>query len=151
MQALKSFLETPRGRVAVIAAGILSLAFLYNSFRVSFGTSSAVSLSKERIFICSETGRSFPVTLEAGMPIPLHSPYSGKNTGYPAELCYWTAEGTVKSTPAAVLMNSVLGKKGATFCPDCHRLVVGHNPPAKEGVPPPLTEIEYQQKRASSR
>ena len=53
---------------------------------------------------------------------------SGKKTGVPAEACYWTADGGTKKNPTWVLLNELAGKPGPTFCPDCNRLVVGHNP-----------------------
>jgi len=74
--------------------------------------------------------------------MPVLAP-SGKNTGYEAELCYWTKDGKPKETPTPVLLNIYKGIKGPTFCPDCGRLVVGHNPPAMEGAKPPPTKDEY--------
>jgi hypothetical protein len=64
------------------------------------------------------------------------------NTGYPAEACYWTADGGTKTEPTWVLMNAVLGKPGPTFCPDCGRLVVARNPMPGPGVKPPPTQQE---------
>lgn len=110
----------------------------------NLGGSEAAQISAERVFMCAETGKPFELELEAGMKIPTHSPHSGKDTGYPAELCYWTADGKTKSEPTAVLLNSVTGKSGPTFCRDCSRLVVGHNPSPEPGMSPPPKESEYK-------
>ena len=93
--------------------------------------------------IDSENGKTFPHVNKAGDTFPLLSPYSGKNTGYIAEPCYWTASGGTKTQPTWVLLNQAIGKPGPTFCPDCGRLVVGHNPPPGPGVKPPPTKEEY--------
>src|ERR1043165_3428249 len=41
-----------------------------------------------RMFICSETGKTFTHALIPGETQPIKSPFSGKNTGYRAEACY---------------------------------------------------------------
>lgn len=151
MEKIKTFLTTRLGRYLTIAGGMLALACLYFSFRANFGTSSAMAQSRHRTFICSETGRPFEMNVDVGMTVPVHSPYSGKDTGYPAELCYWTADGSAKTVPTPVLLNLVVGKKGPTFCPDCQRLVVGHNPTPTEGGKSPPTETEYRQRHANAR
>src|SRR5438067_11057468 len=61
--------------------------------------------ARQSLFIDSETGKSFNYELKEGDTIPVKSPETGKQTGYPAELCYWTKEGTVKETPTPVLLN----------------------------------------------
>lgn len=113
--------------------------------------SSIVADSRKYIFICSETGKAFTGTLEIGESPILMSPYSGKRTGYPAELCYWTADGQVRKEPFPVLMNEQVGKIGPTFCPDCGRLVVLHNPVPEPGKMPPLTREKYEQKYAKTK
>jgi hypothetical protein len=42
-----------------------------------------------------------------------------------------------------VLINQWKNSTEPTFCPDCGRLVVGHNPPAVAGSTPPPTKEEY--------
>jgi hypothetical protein len=101
-------------------------------------------------FICSQTGKVFDHEPERGERIPVYSPYSGGNTGYPAEFCYWTADGQIKSDPTPVLLNSWIGKAGPTFCPDCGRLVVMHNPRPRPGDRPPPTREEYERMHATS-
>ncbi|HWP41385.1 MAG TPA: hypothetical protein VNL70_10705 [Tepidisphaeraceae bacterium] len=107
-------------------------------------SSEAARLANQRIFVCAQTGKAFSVELRQGLSIPVKSPYTGQPTGYPAELCYWTKDGKPKDEPTAVLMNRWVGKSGPTFCPDCGRLVVGHNPPASPDRKPPPTRQEYE-------
>ncbi len=147
MERIREFLETTTGKA--IGVGVIALAaiVLFFAGRSYFGSSSAANLSRDRAFICSQTGKAFEHTLEYGEAIPIKSPFSKENTGYPAELCYWTREGTIKQTPTAVLLRSWLGEKGPTFCKDCGRLVVGHNPKPREGDPPPPTGAEYSERR----
>ena len=121
--------------------GLVAAAY---SFR-SVLTSEGVEDSANRMFIDSETGKPFPHRIEIGDPIPTKAP-SGKMTGYPAEACYWTKDGKPKTDPTWVFVPSVWkGTKGPTFCPDCGRLVVGHNPPASPDRSPPPTKEEYAQ------
>ncbi|MBN2563999.1 MAG: hypothetical protein JXQ75_24050 [Phycisphaerae bacterium] len=85
----------------------------------------------EAVFMCAETGKTFPYAMQKGEHWPVMSPYSNKQTGYPTEQCYWTKVGREwrrKKTPTYVILNEYLGKPGDTVCPDCGRIVVGHNP-----------------------
>jgi hypothetical protein len=104
---------------------------------------SAAEVARTRTYVCAETGKPFEVKLEIGGTNPKPSPHSGKNTGFPAELCYWTKDGKPKPDPTAVLMGHWVGKPGPTFCPDCDRLVVGHNPRATPDRKPPPTRAEF--------
>ena len=63
---------------------------------------------------------------------------------------HWTADGQSKPTPTAVLLNESIDKPGPTFCPDCGRLVVGHNPRPAEASQPPPTAQEYAATMQSS-
>lgn len=98
------------------------------------------------MYICAETGKTFPHVRKSGEQSPVLSPHSGKNTGYMAEKCYWTKDGKIKDTPTYVLLNEATGKPGPTWCPDCDREVIPHNPRPKRGeatdiiVPPARTE-----------
>jgi hypothetical protein len=82
-----------------------------------------------------------------GQSIPIKAP-SGNNSGYPAELCYWTKDGQAKTDPTPVLLNVLVGKPGPTFCPDCGRLVVGHNPRPGAGVKAPMTQEEWKKRHS---
>lgn len=141
MANLLAFLGSRAGRWAGIGlAGAALLGSFVTLYR-TFAESDAVASSKNRLFICAETGKSFRHAVSPGEVTPVRSPHSGENTGYPAELCYWTAGGAVKEEPTAVLLHAYLGREGPTFCPDCNRLVVGHNPrPAAGAAPPPLED-----------
>lgn len=86
-------------------------------------------------FMCSETGKVFEHSMTEGEHWPVDSPYTGKKTGYPVERCYWTPDGKRKAMPTFVILNEHLGKPGDTICPDCKRVVVGHNPPPPPDVP----------------
>jgi len=95
-------------------------------------------------YICTETGKSFRHRNQVGETLPIKSPFSGKATGVPAEACYWT-----KAEPTWVLVNEFVGKHEPTFCPDCGRLVVGHNPRPGPGVTPPPTADEQSARLAA--
>jgi hypothetical protein len=109
----------------------------------ALGPSEAESLASDRYFIDSKTMKPFRHNLTIGDQIPCKAP-SGGQTGYPAELCYWTKDGKPKESPTPVLLNEFAGKTGPTFCPDCGRLVIAHNPlPGPNAKPPPI-EAEYK-------
>lgn len=100
------------------------------------------------MYICTETGKTFLHRNQVGESLPIHSPFSGKDTGVPAEPCYWTKDGGTKSEPTWVLVNEFIHKPGPTFCPDCGRLVIGHNPHPGPGVRPPPTREEWTARMA---
>ena len=144
MGAVQTFLTSSAGRVTaavVVLVGLAAVVFAATRF---FGPSAAARVSRERTFICAETKKPFDYTIKSGDMIPVRSPFSGKNTGFPAEICNWTREGTVGTKETAVLLNSHVGSSEPTFCPDCGRLVVGHNPPADVGRKAPPTKEEYR-------
>jgi hypothetical protein len=144
MTWLQNTLDRGTGKVAtiVMAVGVIGVALyiVKNSF-----FSSAVAAERDRIFIDSQTGKAFNHELKLGESIPVDAP-SGNKSGYPAEMCYWTKDGQPKSDPTAVLLNTWIGKPEPTFCPDCGRLVVAHNPMAMPGMRPPPTQQEYQRR-----
>lgn len=134
---------------AVLAAVVVIVGMLVIWLQIK--PSNAIADSRKCIFVCSETGKAFTGTPEIGEPPILISPYSGKRTGYPAELCYWTADGKVRKEPFPVLLNEQIDKAGPTFCPDCGRLVVHHNPMAEPGRTPPPTRAEYDQRKSKNK
>lgn len=79
-------------------------------------------------YMCSETMKTFERKPVMNETIPVMSPYTNHNTGYPAEMCFWTRDGKQKAEPTYVLLNEHLGKKGPTICPDCGKIVYPHNP-----------------------
>lgn len=149
----KKLRESPRLGVGIaIAAVVLGVGVLVYGIRSTFGPSTAARHNAERVYICAETGKTFAHTVKPGTKIqPVRSPYSGKDTGYPAQLCFWTADGHVKKDPTYVLMNSDRGIKGPTFCPECNRLVPANNPVVAEGATPPPTKDEYTKRRSGKR
>jgi hypothetical protein len=140
---LREFLNSSRGRtVSFSLVAILLLAAIVLAWW-AISPSDAVESSRDRWFVDSTTMKPFRHELKEGESMPIKAP-SGSNTGYPAELCYWTKDGQTKDDPTPVLLNDRIGKSGPTFCPDCGRLVVGHNPLPMPGKKPPPTEAEYK-------
>ncbi|MEI8194583.1 MAG: hypothetical protein WCI73_01605 [Phycisphaerae bacterium] len=97
-----------------------------------------------RWMVCTQTKKPFQVDLDSLKGIPAPSPFSGRNTGQPAELCFWTADGKPKTEPTPVLLNQYLNDPAPTFCPDCGRLVVARNPGPDQAASPPPTKAEYE-------
>jgi hypothetical protein len=119
----------------------------YLGVRAIMGPGEAAASSRERMFVDVTTGKPFQQELEVGMTFPVQAPSGGKS-GYPAEPCYWNADGSVRQDPSWVVLNETQGKHGPTFCPDCGRLVVIHNPPADAGRKPPPTKAEWDSRHA---
>lgn len=133
----------PRTRVVASIFAITCLALGIWSVAHYLGPSPAVAASTRGQFMCAETGKPFTLTITPGMTLPVRSPHSGRNSGYPAEFCYWTKDGGIRKESFPVLLNSYLGKRDPTFCPDCGRLVRSRNPQPVPGHPPP-TRQEYK-------
>ncbi|HRK32576.1 MAG TPA: hypothetical protein PLD59_16045 [Tepidisphaeraceae bacterium] len=148
---LAEFVNSPKGRPIAITFAVLAVLGTGYLLYSAAGGSDAVISSTDRVFICSETGKTFRYTLKVGDMTPVKSPHSGKETGYEPERCYWTADGKPKPEPTYVLLNAAVGKPGPTFCQDCKRLVVGLNPPAGAGEQPPPTEQEYKARGGRNR
>jgi hypothetical protein len=149
MAGVREWVNGPGGKIVGIVATLLLLGVLVFAVRNTFGPSEAEAHSRNRWFVDAKTGQPFKFELTAGVQVPVAAP-SGGNTGYPAELCFWTKDGKPKTEPTPVLLNSMVGKTGPTFCPDCGRLVTGHNPIPMEGRPAPPTEAEYKAKASSN-
>lgn len=142
MPGFREFLRSKNGQYASAAIVICAVGALGWSLYANLRDENAASANTPN-FICAETGKSFTHTLSIGETLPILSPYSGKKTGYLAELCFWTKDGKIKRDPTPVLLNQYAHKSGPTFCPDCGRLVVGHNPPPMPNSTPPPTKAEY--------
>jgi len=141
---LRGVINSGAGKAAAGAVAVISIAAAAWAIHRVFGRSDAAVASQDRVFICTQTGRIFRHRLGMSDTLPIRSPHSGKPTGYPAELCYWTADGHVKRDPTALLLNSYRGDAEPTFCPDCGRLVVRHNPYAAADAKPPPTRQEHK-------
>ena len=140
---LREFFNSTAGKAVAIVLILLGVVAIYLSVKSNLGESEAAALSRKRTFICSETLKPFSYTVKEGERFPVPSPFSGKNTGYPAEPCYWTKDGQIKSEPSYVLLNELVHKSGPTFCPDCGRLVIPHNPAPRPGDHAPPTQSQY--------
>ena len=135
-------MRTSSGRNVAIAAAVVGLGVCVWSIASNFGDDEATALAKGRVFICAETKKPFSIELTADMKIPCDSPHSGKPTGYPAEMCYWTKDGKTKEDPTPVLMNGYVNLPEPTYCPDCGRMVTVRNPYPEPGSRPPPTAAE---------
>jgi hypothetical protein len=143
VSGIREFLRGTGGRKVTVFVLIIGLGAAGWSIWNNMSADQSTQDANSPIFIDSETGKSFHVKMELGMQIPVKSPDTGNMTGYPAELCYWTKDGQIKDQPTPVLLNSFIGKTGPTFCPDCGRLVVPHNPVPQAGSRPPPTQAQY--------
>jgi hypothetical protein len=135
------FKTNPWGKLGVIVfVGLVAVSLGYVGHTSG---SAAIDRTHYRTLVDSETGKIYTLKITRGMMIdPAVSPDTGRPTLYTPEECYWNADGSTKIAPTYVILNSLLGKPGPTFCPDCGRLVVLHNP-MPNGQPPP-TLREYQ-------
>jgi hypothetical protein len=146
MPPVREFLQSGPGRLLSLGAVLIGLSLAGYSIWASIKPAPGVADSRLRWFVNVETGTAFQVEMTVGQSYPLTCPDTGKPTGYLAELCYWTPDGQPKQDPDKVVLNQELGKHGPTFCPICHRLVVGHNPNPwlSPGMSPPPTEAEWR-------
>lgn len=147
---VREFFNKPAGKAIAGGAIVVAAIAVFMAIKGAFGPSEAGAISRDQWFVDAETGKPFRHQLEIGDVTPVKAP-SGKNTGYQAELCYWTKDGKPKEDPTPVLMNTYAGKPEPTFCPDCGRLVVMLNPPASTTGKPPPTEEEYKAKKMQPR
>jgi hypothetical protein len=145
-KGFREFLGSRNGRIAAIALVVIGIGAAGYSIYGSLG-SPAISMTDSRMYIDPKTGEAFRVKTGPGIELPPKAP-SGA-TAFEAESCYWTKDGKAKEEPTYVLLNSHVGKPEPTFCPDCGRLVRGHNPPPITGRKPPPTKDEYDQRRDS--
>lgn len=148
IETLRKFLKSSGGATVGIVVTVILVVIAANSLRSSFGQSETAAMANEKAFIDAESLKGFSYTPKRGDSIPIASPFTGKKTGYPAELCYWTKDGNPKNEPTYVLMQQALGRSGSTFCPDCGRLVRLFNPRAGPDVKPPPTKEEYASRKA---
>jgi hypothetical protein len=144
MNGLRELMNGSGGKIAAIFVALLCLTAAGWAVWSSVAPSDAAAAANDPWFVDAETGKAFHMQLKVGMSIPVKSPFMGHMTGYPAELCYWTKDGHVKKDPTPVLLNSEIDKPGPTFCPDCGRLVVRHNPIPMPGKAPPPTQAEWE-------
>jgi hypothetical protein len=147
---MNGFFDTNLGRASLAALVVGLLGYAAWTIWANVGRSPLVSEFSDPIFIDADTGYAFHCKLTPTMTMPAICPDTGKAAGYPAELCFWTKDGHAKTDPTPVLLNIYRGISGPTFCPDCGRLVVAHNPLAVEGATPPPTKAEYYAARGQT-
>ncbi|GMV24844.1 MAG: hypothetical protein AMXMBFR58_08750 [Phycisphaerae bacterium] len=110
----------------VVSIGLLGFVVLRYTLLAPLTTEEA---SRRASVVDAKTGKVYErYRMEEGEAYPWENPDTGERTLYPAELCYWTKDGKAKAEPTYVLLNELVGKPGKTICPDCGRVVVGHNP-----------------------
>jgi hypothetical protein len=148
MEGVRGFMQSPVGKGFSIVVSIAALLLGIYVVRAAIQGDTPGD-PNNATYVCSETGKAFKHRNVVGEDVPVLSPYTGRNTGYPGEPCYWTASGQPKDEPTWVLLNETVGKSGPTFCPDCGRLVVAHNPAPEPGMKPPPTQQEYAARRVS--
>jgi hypothetical protein len=132
--------------VLVFAAGGAGVYFTV----LQGDTAGEIADDTRNAILVDETGATFKVRLsEKSTEKDLVNPKTGKQ-GYRPEWCWWTKDGKVRAEPFPVVLNSLVGKTEPTFCPDCGRLVVPHNPQVRDGFPMPTvppTKEEYGKRR----
>ena len=142
MKGFREWINTSGGKTAAIVGTPVVLALfvwvIWTNVR-----SEAASISRQGMYIDSKTAKPFSYTIQIGDTIPVMAPTGGK-TGFPAELCYWTKDGKIKSEPTQVLLNRYVGKPEPTFCPDCGRLVRSRNPAPATDSKPPLLQQDFK-------
>jgi predicted RNA-binding Zn-ribbon protein involved in translation (DUF1610 family) len=124
-------------RIKIIVA-VVALAVAGGIMYSTFSGKSAVSVAQERAYKCVEPncGHIFEHTLQIGDMEPFACPKCGKSSGWKAEACYWAkdkdASGNWKAKlePTLVVVKKRVDPETSdrTYCPDCGREVVGHNP-----------------------
>jgi hypothetical protein len=148
MPATRDFLASNPGKLLTMVLSGAAVAVAAWLVWRSFGPSADAADANTRYFVDIKTGKPFRKELKAGMRLPIDAP-SGEKTGYLAELCFWNADGSQRKDPFAVVPNSALGKPEPTFCPDCGRLVVVHNPaPSGPDSKPPPKKEQYVPRRS---
>ncbi|MEM7754118.1 MAG: hypothetical protein AAF297_00620 [Planctomycetota bacterium] len=118
----------PAWAQALVIAAALGIAGL-TVWNLSSGGDALEASSRDRVVIDAVSGeviKNFRVP--DGATIPYVNSKTGNNTLWPAEECYWTADGGAKTEPTYVLLEEYKGNAGPTTCPDCSRTVRQHNP-----------------------
>src|SRR5687768_6876943 len=144
----REFFRTGKGKNVAIGLVLIGVCVCIWSAVSNLGADEATAAARGRVFICSETNKTYNVELHPDMKIPYDSPHSDKPTGFPAEMCYWTKDGKIKEDPTPVLINSYVNKPDPTFCPDCGRMVSIRNPGPEAGSRPPPTQAEWKSRNA---
>lgn len=111
---------------AILATGVIaaSVASMVRSPVAALNAS-----TRTKTLICAETDQVFrDRRCPPGATFPALNRRTQRRTLYPAERCYWNADGSVRPTPTLVLLNQYRDVPGPTLCPDCGREVTPRNP-----------------------
>jgi len=116
-------------KIGLVVVGLGFAAWQFRSY-IFGNTNDPAEMSRTRYMIDFETREEFPrFRISDGETPPYRNPKTGTRTLVQAEMCWWNTDGSprdfAKDKPTAVLLNI---DGSPTFCPDCGRLVVGHNP-----------------------
>src|SRR4051794_29559264 len=98
------FFQTKIGRVVSFVIVCLALAVLaYFVIPLVARSGSEATTANERIYADAsfDPPPPFKIKLHPGMQTPFLPPLPQKQTGSPAELCYWTKDGKPKTEPTA--------------------------------------------------
>jgi hypothetical protein len=137
----ESWLQKPSGKIAASSLCVAAVVLLIWELKASFHGDTPGD-PNTTMYVDSETGKAFPHKNVVGESIPVLSPFTDRNTGYPGNPCYWTASGEIRKDPFWLLLNSQLGKAGPTFCPDCGRLFIPRQGVPRPGQKPPPAREE---------
>jgi hypothetical protein len=140
MAGLREFFQSDKGKMVAFGLVGLGVVAVGISLWIQMSPGAEIQDANNPAYINASTGAVKHFKAEVGFVTP--------QGWFPAENCYWTKEGKTKEVPTLVLLNKYKGSNDPTFCPDCGRLVVGHNPPAMEGKRPPPTQAEYKPRNA---
>lgn len=135
-----------RRQMVVVGVGVVSVlvALGFTARFVLGGGPDPKNWSQQRTLIDSQTLEVFEgFKISDGDAPPYEHPKTSDRTLFPAEACYWTADGGVKLEATWVLLNEYVDSKEPTKCPDCGHRVVGHNPM------PPIELMMAEQERQS--
>lgn len=114
----------------VIAVAVLIGAVLLAWRGLSSGPNTRIA--SDRVFMCADCGKLFEHRITLGEIEPIECPNRkcGKKSAWIAETCYWTKDGKAKLEPTYVILKKRMhvDTDEKTYCPDCGREVVGHNP-----------------------
>lgn len=125
--------ESKKSIIKMVVAGVIFLVAVGVAWKNLAGDSQA-EYASIRGFMCNDCKAVFDYTPKEGDREPIECPKCGHQSGYSAERCYWTkgpdGEWAAKAEPTYVILNIRLDRNNLepTFCPDCGREVIGHNP-----------------------
>lgn len=119
-----------RAVLAMVAIGLLLVAAGVLAWRSVSGPGDPGRDSRRRTVIDAQTREVFEdFAIRDGTRPPWKNPKTGVETLYPAEACFWAADGvSAKLDPTWVLLNEHAGLPGETTCPECGKPVRPHNP-----------------------